>query len=183
MCHGEDMYLNTFAFLHEGVNRVAFFTNAYYVWNTGIGTSSSRDGGTALFEEYKIIKPTILSMAKRAEVGYEPIMRTHRETLNFLNGLIQQSILSGFTRNEAIHLLQEYATWDFVIEAANFFQGVQPDGTEWDEHIKHRADIWNADEYYSRLLSEIGNVTVEKVKYKLKRRAKDSLRWLDRILG
>lgn len=181
LCRGEDMYLNTFVFLHEGVNRIAFSTNAYYIWNTVFGTSSSKDGGTALFEEYRIIKPTILHLAQKAGVGYEPIMRTHRETLNFLNGLIQQSILSGQTKNETIHMLQEYATWDFVIEAAHFFEGVQPDGTEWDDHIKHRADIWNANEYYNRVLSEIGNVKVKKVKFKVKRMVKDSLRWLDRI--
>ena len=177
----EDMYLNTFAFLNENVKKVALFPDAFYVWRTGVGTYNALEGASALFDEYRIVKPTIFQLSESAGVGYEPIMRTHRETLNFLNGLISQSILSGASEGETVKLLRKYATYDFVSEAARFFSKPREDGTEWDQHIKECADIWNTSAYYNRVKKDIGNIKTARFRQVAKRHLKRVLRWIDKL--
>ncbi len=180
LVRGEDLYFNAFAFLHPDVRSVALDTDAYYVWNSGIGTSSSPDSGILLFDEYQVIKPAVLLLAKKAQVGFEPIMRSHRETLNFLNAIVAQSILSGDCKTTTLKLIERYAGMSFVIEAAKFFQVERNDGKEWDEHIRQIADIWNIEKYYERVYASIGNVPLGIAKYKIKNVLKKTLVYLNR---
>ncbi len=174
---GEDMYFNAFAFLHPDVNRVAVDSNAYYVWNSGIGTSSAEKSGITLFDEYQIIKPVILQMAKAAKVGPQPIMYSHLETIYFLKNIVIQSVLSGETKEETICRFTRYTSMNFVIEAAEFFQTKQGN-SDWNELIKQDADIWDAEAYYENVSSSIRHIHWEKVKYKSKNVAKNILKRL-----
>lgn len=174
----EDLCLNAYAFFEESVRKVASTKECYYVYYTGIGGSGSENAAEELFEEYRVYKPIALQLAKEHGAGAYPIIKCHRETLNFMNGLITQSILRGDKREQTIKTIGEYASWDFVREASDYFRN---DANPWDEHILRLSAIDDPDAYYERCLAELGNLQVKRIHYNVKRTAKNIFRWIDKL--
>ena len=174
----EDFCLNAFAFFEESVQTVASSKECFYVYNTGIGSSGSEDAAEKMFEEYRVYKPIALQLAKEHGAGEYPFVKCHRETLNFMNGLVVKSILRGDRKGKTISIINEYASWDFVREAADYFLN---DTKQWDDHILRLSAIDDADAYYERCLTGLGNLYVKRVRYNVKRTAKNIFRWIDKL--
>lgn len=178
LIEAEDLCLNAYAFFEESVHTVASTKECYYVYNSGVGSSGDEGAAKRFFEAYRVFKPIALRLAQEHRAGMYPIMRCHRETLNFMNGLIAQSILRGEKKEQAIGAIEEYASWDFVRTAADFFRN---DTKQWDDHILRLSAIDDAEAYYNRCILEQGNLGLSRFRYKAKRAVKSTLRWIDRL--
>ena len=172
LTQGTDMLQNAYAFLQEGVDTVHICRDAYYCYTVGVGVSGKREAGEKLFEAYRVIKPTIMTLAYEADVGSMPIFRSNLETLNFLNGLIKDSVLRGDPKEETLRRLREYASWDFVRLAAYCVQSVPANETKWIARIKTRAALDDPEAYYDRIVAELGILPLARLLYRCKLLAK-----------
>ena len=164
--YANDMYLNIYTFFEPSLNLITIAPHCYYVYHKTIGGSGMDNSGEMLFQSYRIVKPIGLRLAKEYHIGELPIIKCHRESLNFLNSLITQFILQGKDREIVIEKLKEYNNYDFVREASDYFRN---DERKWDRFIIERARTDDYEQYYTRCFNEIGNVSLKQMEYKFKR--------------
>lgn len=177
LCHGEDIFLNMFAFFDPSTQAIRYTSESVYIFNTGIGTSGAQNSGENLFKEYKLIKPVALKMAYENRVGEEPIRDCHLETVHFLYLLICDYIKSGKTREEIIEKMKEYFSWDFVRQASEYF--ISSEGKkQWDNKTLRISQIDDPEKYYEMCLRDIGNIPLARIKYITKWTAKNIIRMI-----
>lgn len=181
LINAEDLYLNCCAFFSEKTQKVAFVPLCEYVYNTGIGVSG--DGISALekmLREYRYFKIKALELAMTHDVAEKPVYLCNRETLRFLDCLVQEYILRGDNRDVVCKKIREWWSYDFIQVARSYFVDYMKNN-DIDEEMKSFATEENPERYYDYCMSRMGNLLLKKMKYSSKQIIKSSLRRIDRL--
>lgn len=181
LVNAEDLFLNCCAFYCDLTRTVALVPRSEYVYNFGIGVSGN---GISTIEnllyEYQIYKEKALYLARIHKAGEKPIYLCHRETLRFLDCLIQDYILRGDNKSMVCNKICEWWSYEFIQTAKAYFVEYMK-SNELDEEMKVFSTEYNPEQYYNYCLSRMGNIRVKRLKFNCKRTIKSCLRFIDRL--
>lgn len=181
LVNAEDLYLNCCAFFSEMTQTVAFVPLCEYVYNFGIGVSGNGIGTIEnLLFEYQFFKKKALDLAINHDAGEYPIYLCNRETLRFLDCLIQDYILSGHKKKEVCDKIIEWWSYEFILNAKAYFKKYMK-SNELDEEMKRFATEDKPERYYEYCVSRMGILRVRKTKYLSKRIIKSTFRLINRL--
>ena len=80
----EDMNLNFYCFFAKCFCSIYLSPNAYYLWRSGSGFTSSSQPELVLMEDYEKIKPPMHTILENSGSGEEAIGALHTESLLFM---------------------------------------------------------------------------------------------------
>lgn len=145
MFYAEDLYLNMLAFFNESVKSVSVRPEAYYVWKTGIGFSSSSGSGKVLFREYEQVNRLAETIAQEYELPAEIVRKCHIGTLYFHKKLVLQ--IWDETQDEELCLKEvaEMEAMPHLNIARSYVQKLSPKEI-WDE-LAFMADRHSPEEF------------------------------------
>ena len=143
----EDEYLNMLAFSSENTSIVSFRNEAYYVWSTGTGYSSSGDSERSLMQDYETVKPAAIKIIEEYAENPEAILwHIHVESLYSMKVSICKLIQEGIERDRISERITEYNSMNYIQAAKEFFR-TYPDQTAiWDD-LRLMSGSYSADEY------------------------------------
>ena len=181
LVNAEDIYLNCCAFFSEQTNTVAYVPFCEYVYNSGIGVSG--DGIKAaenLLYEYQFFKKKALDLAKVHGAGERPIYLCNRETLRFLDCLINEYILRGDDKERVCERILGWWSYEFIQAAKVYFKDYMKT-QKLDQEMMTFSIENNPECYYEYCLGRMGNLKTERLKYNIKRFIKTNLRIIDKF--
>lgn len=151
----EDQFLVTNCLLSNLVVSVGFVPEAYYVWNTGVGFSSSKNSELSLMQDYQKTKPIIDDLLVKHGASINVRYRLHLETLYFLLVYIK-SQMRYHSKDDLISLIKELSSFEHVVLAKKFINSELTDDIKYDELIFLASD-YTPEEYYQRFYLSIDN--------------------------
>lgn len=94
MFFGDDILINCLALLGKDCTRVSIRPEAHYVWNAGVGLSSSVEGSFVLFHDFEYLKPIEFQLIKSLNLPqYEYPL--HMESYSFFKYIVFKMIWGG----------------------------------------------------------------------------------------
>lgn len=177
LIYAEDMYLNTLYYFNDMVRTVAYNPLYFYVYNTGIGVIGISQAGERVFDAYQFFKAKAMQLAREKGAGEQPIYLGQRESLRFLDALVKNMIISGQSREEIVEKIRKYYTYNFVIDAKNYFREYMK-SHELDQDMSYFASEESPEAYYEHCLSSIPDLK----KQQMKAKAKSVLRRIVRVI-
>lgn len=181
LINAEDLYLNCCAFFSNKTQRVSFVPLCEYVYNAGIGVSGDGiSSAEKMLREYQFFKTKALELARMNMVAEKPIYLCNRETLRYLDCLIQDYILNGDSKREVCNRICEWWSYSFIQAAKAYFIDYMKNN-DLDEEMKIFATEENPERYYDYCVSRMGNLYVKRFKFKCKDLIKKALRIIDRL--
>ncbi len=148
----EDVYLNFWAFTNENTQVVSARTAGVYIWSSGVGFSSSKDSAEALFRDYELIKPTMLSTLEEYGVDERVIWNNHVETLYAIRAYVQAASQNGVAETYIIDQLKIFADYEYVKNAKKWVYTSQ-NMNKWEE-LMFMAGDHTVQEYYDRFAKQ-----------------------------
>lgn len=181
LIYAEDLFLNCCSCFSDETSTFSFYPICEYVYNSGIGVSG--DGLSAAektFAAYQYFKPKALELAMLHTAGEKPVYLCQRETLRFLDSLIQSYIIRGDSKDDICHKIREYWAYKHVQVAKEYFINYMR-SHELDSEMSRFATETSAQKYYDYCVSRIGHLRKKRIVYKAKSMLKNALRWLNKI--
>lgn len=145
--YGEDMYLNTLAFFNKKLKCVSIRSGSgFYIWNAKTGVSGKESSAEKLFDEYRIIKPLAIQLARKSKVNEKFICQCYIETVYFYKNLICNRIKNNENRRITEKRIWEIETFEFVQEAKQYISCMN-ENDSWPE-LRFLSGKYSISEYY-----------------------------------
>lgn len=168
LTYAEDMYLNCCAFFCEKTRKIALVPDCYYVYNSGIGiTGDGIVSGEKTFFAYTIVKPKALELASKNGAGNRGVYLCHRESLRYLDVLIQAYIERGDSEKFICEKISQYWTYNFIKMGRDYFIDYATK-SELDEEMYIFATENDPHRYYDYCISRMGNINKRRFFQKVK---------------
>lgn len=142
----EDQYLNIRAFFSDDVQTISVRNECHYVWNVGVGFSSSANSDQILFSEYAHLKSLCIEQCRKHHVAEDIIFKCHRETLYFHRAIIYGMIQNNCPRESVLDSITKMQDYRFVRDAKAYCSAFPEKMT--DDFLHFASDDYTADTYY-----------------------------------
>lgn len=163
----EDLYFNAYAFTSKLVQRVSSNTEAFYVYNTGVGVSSSSDTGISILRDYRYSKLDIEKIIEKEKLGDDYLLRLWSETLFCYKAAIQNLIRDNIEKPRVIALIDEVESYKYINHAKRYFSMYRE--KQWCNELGFMSSDYSVEEYYDwckTTLPRMSNKQIAKAKVK-----------------
>ena len=147
MYSSEDLYLNLCVFGSGKVRQFSVSPQAYYVWKSEVGFSSSAKSREQLFLETDFTRMIAVNMIEQYHIDgsvlYELMFKTLYYYREFLNGMINDKT----EKNVLLEKITKYEQLEFILYAKNYFKQLSPD--KYNDVIAFMISDYTPEELYS----------------------------------
>ncbi len=147
----EDMFLNFWAFTNQNTRNISARTKGVYVWTAGVGFSSQKNSGEALFRDYEQTKPVMLPILEEQGVDPTVLWNNHLETLYAIKAYVKMMSAEKDGKTNVIEKLETILNYKYVKNAQKYIRENQHDKI-WEE-LLFMAEEHTAEEFYQRFAS------------------------------
>ena len=142
----EDLYLNLLTYTTDGIEKVSFHTDAFYVWNLETGFSSSDSGSERLYLERNVNRIMALEFVEKYQLGGNITYELNYNTLFSYKERIGLMINKQTDKQTILERIAKYETYEFIRVAKDYFRKL--DKNKYDDVIAFMIGTYSPEELY-----------------------------------
>ncbi len=142
----EDLYLNLLTYTTDGIEKVSFHTDAYYVWNLETGFSSSDSGNERLYFERNVNRMMALNFVEQYHMDSGITYALNYNTLFSYRERIGLMINKKTDKETILERISKYETYEFINVAKDYFRNL--DKSKYDDVIAFMISDYSPEQLY-----------------------------------